>query len=270
MRPLLVVKVGGSLLDRVEDVALDALRYARSRGLGIVLVHGGGRLVDDYSRAMGIEPRYVVSPSGVRSRFTDARSLEVYVMVMAGLVAKRVVGRLVARGVRAVSVAGPDCQLLSARRKERIVVINERGRPQVVDGGYTGSITSVNVECLATLLKAFDVVVVSPVAMASDGTLLNVDGDQAAAALAAAARAEALVMLTDVEGVIIDGRVVRELRASEAEKLALRVGPGMNRKLLMAARAVRGGARLAVIAPGLGGEPVSSALRGERGTRVLP
>jgi acetylglutamate/LysW-gamma-L-alpha-aminoadipate kinase len=259
----LVVKLGGKVLSRAEAVVRDALNQARHLGVkGVILVHGGGRIVDDYLRRMGIEPRYVVSPSGIRSRYTDRRVLEVYTMVMAGMLAKTITARLVSQGVKAVSVAGSDCGLLLARRKERLVIINERGRPQVVDGGYTGSIESVNTECLSTLLEAFDVVVVSPLAVSRRGELLNVDGDQVAMAIALAVKAPYLISLTDVEGVVVNGELVKRLTPEEAEELAKKVGPGMNRKLVMLARAVRGGVRRAVIASALREEPVAHAIKG--------
>lgn len=260
----LVVKLGGRLaLDEgvLDSLAGDVRRLAAG-GLRVVLVHGGGDLVTEYSRRLGVEPRFVVSPSGVRSRYTTLEELRVYTMVMAGLVNKTITARLEARGLRAVGVSGVDCGILQAERKERIVVVNERGRPQVVPGGYTGRITRVNRECIEHLSMASDVVVLAPLAAGPGGVMLNVDGDQAAAAVAGSLGAEALVFLTDAPGVILDGRVVREIPAREAEAVARRVGHGMRRKVLMAARAVLNGASKAVIASGYAENPITAALQG--------
>lgn len=265
----LVVKLGGRLaLDEgvLDSLAGDVRRLAAG-GLRVVLVHGGGDLVTEYSRRLGVEPRFVVSPSGVRSRYTTLEELRVYTMVMAGLVNKTITARLEARGLRAVGVSGVDCGILQAERKERIVVVNERGRPQVVPGGYTGRITRVNRECIEHLSMASDVVVLAPLAAGPGGVMLNVDGDQAAAAVAGSLGAEALVFLTDAPGVILDGRVVREIPAREAEAVARRVGHGMRRKVLMAARAVLNGASKAVIASGYAENPITAALQGS-GTMV--
>jgi len=188
-------------------------------------------------------------------------------MVIAGLVNKTITARLNSRGLRAIGVSGVDCGILRAARKERIVIVNERGRPQVVPGGYTGRITGVDARCLEILSRTADVAVVAPLALGTDGVMLNVDGDQAAAAIAAALRAGALVILTDVPGVMVGGEVLKEVEAGEAEEVAGRVGHGMKRKVLMAARAVLNGAARAVIASGYGESPITAALQGS-GTTV--
>lgn len=268
-RPLLVVKVGGRLIASsalasiVDDVAGLAGRY------DIVLVHGGGDIVTEYSRRFGVEPRFVVSPSGVRSRYTSREELEVYTMVMAGKINKELVAALAAKGLKALGVAGADCGLLLAERKKRIVIVNERGRRQVIPGGYTGRIVGVNAACAKALLAAVDILVVAPLALGIEGELLNVDGDQAAAEIAAALKAEYLVLLTDVDGVILGGKTLGRVRLEELGDVAARVGFGMNRKLLMAGRAVERGVGAAIISSGLKGEPVTRALGGA-GTWVVP
>ncbi len=263
-RSFLVVKLGGRLtLDEsvLDSIARDLLSLAKG-GWRVVLVHGGGDLVTEYSRRLGVEPRFVVSPSGVRSRYTTLEELRVYAMVIAGLVNKTITAQLNSRGLRAIGVSGVDCSLLQAERKEKIVILNERGRPQVVAGGYTGRITGVNQACLEALSGAADVVVVAPLAQGRDGVMLNVDGDQAAAAIAGALRAHTLVLLTDVPGVVLDGKTLKEIKAEEAKAVAERVGHGMKRKILMAARAVLNGAARAIIASGYGENPITAALQG--------
>jgi acetylglutamate/LysW-gamma-L-alpha-aminoadipate kinase len=262
-RRVVVVKVGGRLvanstvLGRILD---DAASLAGN--MGLVLVHGGGDIVTFYSKRCGVEPVFVVSPSGIRSRYTSREELEVYVMVMAGKLNKEITASLLARGVNAVGVSGADCGLLRARRKKRIVVVNEKGRRQVVPGGYTGKIVGVNGSCLSSLLNIADAVVVAPVALGEEGEMLNVDGDQAAAHIAASLKADAVVFLTDVPGLMVDGRLVRRVSRRDVERLATLAGYGMNRKLLMAWLAVEGGAGRAVIADGRVEKPITRALEG--------
>jgi acetylglutamate/LysW-gamma-L-alpha-aminoadipate kinase len=263
---VIVVKAGGRVIDANAEGLLKSVAAAAG-SYKVVLVHGGGDEVTKYSKLMGIEPRFVVSPSGVRSRYTTWEELQVYVMVMAGLINKRLVSKLVSMGVRALGVAGVDGGIVAAERKRRIIVLDERGRKRVIEGGYTGRITRVDSDILAKLLEVFDVIVVAPVALGDEGVPLNVDGDQMAYAVATALRSEKLLLLTDVDGVIVDGRLVGRLSPLEAERLAARVGAGMNRKLLMAAKAVREGVREAVIASGLGEDPIGEALSGS-GTRI--
>jgi len=257
----LVVKVGGKALTANLDGILDDVAV-HAESAPLVLVHGGGDVVSEYSRKLGIEPRFIYSPSGVRSRYTSLEELRVYVMVMAGLINKEVVSGLWRRGVPAVGVSGADGATLKARRKRRLIAVDSRGRKVVVEGGYTGKVVKVNEGFLKLLINAGYVAVVSPLAIDDDGTLLNVDGDQAAYAVAKALRAEKLVFLTDVEGLTVGGEVVRELTVRGIDEVLPKVGPGMNRKLIEARDALRSGVREVVIASGVRGEPLTSALKG--------
>ncbi|MCE4612049.1 MAG: [Desulfurococcales archaeon] len=264
----LVVKAGGRTLTSNLDGIAESISRVVRMGFKVVFIHGGGDEVTKYSRMMGIEPMFVVSPGGVKSRYTSWEELQVYIMVMAGLVNKRVVSALVNRGVNALGVTGVDAGLVKAVRKKRIIIVDERGRKRVIEGGYTGKITEVSLEVLQRLLAAFEALVIAPIALGDEGVPLNVDGDQMAYAIAARLKAEKLVLLTDVEGVIVDGKVVNVLTPSQAEDLASRVGAGMNRKLLMAAKSVKEGVGEAVIASGLGEDPLAKALKGS-GTRIV-
>ena len=264
---MIVVKAGGRVLEENLDGLLDSV--SRHREGGLVLVHGGGNAVSRYSEKLGVQPRFVVSPSGVRSRYTGPEELEVFVMVMAGKINKEIVAGLQRRGVNAVGLTGADGRVFVAERKARILVIDERGRKRVIPGGYTGKIRWVNKEFLETLLNRGLTPVLAPLAIGTGGELLNVDADQLAYSVATSLGAEILLLLSDVPGVLVNGRPVKKLRPEEAEELALKLGPGMNRKLLMAARAVRSGVDRCIIGDGLVPDPLGQALKG-RGTVVAP
>ncbi|MCS7094870.1 MAG: [LysW]-aminoadipate/[LysW]-glutamate kinase [Thaumarchaeota archaeon] len=263
-----VVKAGGrAIAGNLKGIAESIAKRATEHR--IVFVHGGGDIVSDYSRRMGVEPKFVTSPQGIRSRYTDAQELEVYVMVMAGKLNKEFVAELSRLGVKAVGLSGADGGLLMAERKKRIVVVDERGRKRVMDGGYTGMIVSTSPELLDLLTSNGFTVVVSPIAVSSEGELLNVDGDQAAASIARALSADVLVLLSDVEGVLLDGEIVNRLKPQDAIELAQRIGPGMNRKLLLAGEAVSSGVRTAVICNGLSEDPLR-ILEEPKGTVIAP
>ncbi|MDW8041355.1 MAG: [LysW]-aminoadipate/[LysW]-glutamate kinase [Nitrososphaerota archaeon] len=263
-----VVKAGGrALLGNMKGIAESIAKRATEHQ--IVFVHGGGDVVSDYSKRIGVEPKFVTSPQGIRSRYTDAQELEVYVMVMAGKLNKEVVAELTRLGVRAVGLSGADGGLLLAERKKRIVVVDERGRKRVMEGGYTGMITSVSPELLRLLTSNGFTVVVAPIAVSGEGELLNVDGDQAAASIARALSADALVLLSDVEGVLLDGELVGRVTPQEAIELSQRIGPGMNRKLLLAGEAVSSDVGFAVICNGLSEDPLR-VLDEPRGTVIAP
>lgn len=254
---MLIVKVGGRTLRNLSSVAKDLV------GRDFLLVHGGGDEVSEVSRRMGMEPRFVTSPSGVRSRYTDERELEVYAMTMS-LINKRIVNELLNFGLRALGISGLDGPTLIAERKERIVV-EERGRRFAIPGGYTGRIIEVRTELISLLTGMGYRLVISPLARGIKGEMLNVDADQVAVKLASALLPEALLILTDADGVMLDGEVVERIHPSELDRVASKVGAGMNRKLLLI-REVAGEVRV-VVASGLKDEPVTRALRGE-GTTI--
>ena len=264
---MIVVKAGGRALEQNLDNILRSLAEGFSRGLKLIFVHGGGDVVSRYEKAMGIEPRFVISPQGIRSRYTDERELEVYVMVMAGKLNKEIVARLQSHGVKAIGVSGADGGLLKAERKKRIVIVDERGRKRAIPGGYTGRIREVEVRLIEMLVDEGYLVVISPIALSYDHELLNVDADQAAAKIAGALKAEKLLILTDVEGVIADGEILREIKVDEAETIKPKLGVGMNRKVLMCSEAVRNGVGEAIISSGLIENPLA-ALEGNLGTRI--
>ncbi len=215
---------------------------------------------------MGVEPKFVVSPSGIRSRYTSWEELQVFVMVM-GKINKEVVSKFLDLGHRAVGISGVDGPTLIAERKRRIVVkVGDRRR--VIEGGYTGRIVEVKPDLVNSLLSSGYSVVISPLARGTQGEMLNVDGDQAASKLAIALRPTHLILLSDVDGVVHKGEVVGEVNSKEARSLAEEIGYGMNRKLMMAAEVADQGIEV-VIANGLRKAPVTEALAGG-GTHVVP
>ncbi|MEM1943838.1 MAG: [LysW]-aminoadipate/[LysW]-glutamate kinase [Candidatus Caldarchaeum sp.] len=258
---MIVVKAGGRALTANMNRILDSVA-ARS-GDGVVFVHGGGDVVSEYEEKLGLVPKIVTSPSGIRSRLTDERELEVYAMVMAGKLGKSMSAYLNGRGVKTLNLAGVDAGLIRAQRKKKIVIVDERGRKRIVDGGYTGAITHVDGDSLKRLLDMDFLLIITPLALGDEGEMLNIDGDSAASAVASALRAEKLYLLTDVEGVMLDGRVVPRLTVDEARALLEKIGPGMNRKVLMAVNAVSAGVRTAHICSGLVEDPLGRADKGE-------
>ncbi|MCS7145861.1 MAG: [LysW]-aminoadipate/[LysW]-glutamate kinase [Nitrososphaerota archaeon] len=258
---VIVVKAGGrALQSNMENIAKS---LAGLLDQSVVFVHGGGDVVTEYSKRLGITPTIVTSPSGIRSRYTDERELEVYVMTMAGKVNKELVSAVQRYGGKAVGLSGVDGALLLAERKKRIIIVDERGRNRVIPGGYTGSIRSVNTTLLMRILEAGYLPVVAPLALGTEGEILNVDGDQAASWVARSIPAEMLVFLSDVDGVMVGGKVVERLTPSEALELAKNIGPGMNRKLVLAGEAVNAGVRKALITSGLGEDPLSRIKTGQ-------
>lgn len=258
---MIVIKIGGSVVDDLHASA--ASEIARAAADGLIMVHGGGKEVTRTCELMGKEPRFVTSPSGIRSRYTDAETAEIFTMVMAGRVGKGIVRLLQKERVNAVGLSGVDGALMRAERKKRLVVLNERGRRQAIEGGYTGRITSVDSSLLRYLVGTGAVPVVSPVALGEEHELLNVDGDRAAAYVAGSVGADYVVFVTDVDGIMMDGRLVERLTGAEAAELRPKMGPGMEKKVLAATEALKMGVKTALIASGKRENPISRAVARE-------
>jgi acetylglutamate/LysW-gamma-L-alpha-aminoadipate kinase len=262
-----VIKLGGRVARQpfLSKVAMDVTSL-RSR-IKFVVVHGGGDLVTAYAQKLNVPQRFVVSPSGIRSRLTDDETLNLCIMVMGGLVNTAVVQALEAEKVQAVGLTGADCSLIKAIRKERIVVINE-GRKMVTDGRRSGKPLTINVSFLRGLLDMGITPVIAPLGSDQDGQMVNMDGDSVAAAIASALKADTLLFLSDVDGVIDGGRVLNRCALPEVEALARTAGYGMNRKLLAAVAALKGGVGRVIISNGKAEKPVSTALFEGRGTVI--
>lgn len=234
-----LVKLGGSLLEDAGGRAAVLAAIARRwrGGEPLVLVHGGGKRIDAELAARGI-PRRV--HEGLR--ITDRATLEVVVAVLAGRVNADLVRELESAGADAVGLCAGEAGLLRADFHPPI---------GGVDLGFVGTVTSAEPRALEGLLSQGRLPVVAPLAAGPDGSLLNVNADAAAAALAGAIGARRLVFLTDVEGVAdAAGRLRERLDPLEARRLldSPAVSGGMRPKLTACLAAARAGIREIVIA----------------------
>ncbi|MFQ6075035.1 MAG: [LysW]-aminoadipate/[LysW]-glutamate kinase [Candidatus Bathyarchaeia archaeon] len=265
---MVVAKVGGTVLKGglAPDLAHD-IKHVLSDNR-VVLVHGGGIEVTEIASRLGKEQRFIVSPTGFRSRYTDRETAQIYTMVMAGMVNKQIVSILQRNGVPAVGLSGLDGLLIQAERKKRLIVVDERGRRRAIDGGYTGRIVAVNAPLLRLLIEEGYTPVVAPVAISGEFEPLNVDGDRTAAYVAGALKADRLVLLTDVGGVTLNGELVPKLSVAEVKEVLPKIGPGMITKVYAATEALGMGVGEVVIASGFERSPISSSLKHGFGTVI--
>jgi [amino group carrier protein]-L-2-aminoadipate 6-kinase len=264
---LVVVKIGGSILQKVPPEIVSDIKNVLSEHQ-LVLVHGGGKGVTEIASKLGKEQKFVYSPKGFRSRYTDKETMEIFTMVMAGKLNKKLVSALQKQEIPVVGLSGLDGFLLRADRKKRLIILNEQGRKQVIDGGYTGKVNQVNSSLLKLLLDNGYVPLVSPVAVSEEFEPLNVDADRTAANIAGAINADKLVLLTDVEGLMLDDKLVSNLHADEVESKLKKIGGGMITKVFAAQEALKNGVKEVVICSGVRDSPISSALKHEGGTVI--
>jgi acetylglutamate kinase len=207
MTRVIVVKIGGSTLGSHDTTIADIVALQR-RGWGIVVVHGGGKIITGWLDRMSVACEFVQG-----ERVTDRASLEVVTAVLAGLVNKELVAAINLGGGRAVGISGVDGALVEARVKD----------PSL---GYVGGTVRVNTGLLLALLGDGYVPVVAPVSLYSVDRevgaplMLNANADAVAGEIALALGAERLVFLTDVAGVLDgSGGLVRQLSREDAESL---------------------------------------------------
>ena len=215
---IIVCKIGGSIIDGVNPSIVDDMKSSTRAGAKVVLVHGGGDQVTSVAEKMGKKQEFITSPEGIKSRYTDKETAEIFTMVMSGLLAKQIVQTLEKNGIQSVSLTGIDGMLLKAQRKKKLIVVDDRGRKVVIEGGFTGKINGINSSLLELFLSNNLVPVISPVAAGEEFELLNVDGDRACSHVAGALNAEAAIFLTDTEGLILDNVVVSKMSTEEARK----------------------------------------------------
>ncbi|MEJ2732448.1 MAG: [LysW]-aminoadipate kinase [Anaerolineae bacterium] len=263
---MIVIKAGGSAGLDIEAVCADVAELAQ-QDVQVVLVHGGSHATNTVSEKLGHPPRFVTSPSGHVSRYTDRETLEIYTMVTAGRINKSLVERLQQLGVNAIGLSGLDGRLLEGKRKATLRIV-EHGKPKVLRGEYSGKIECVNTALLLTLLEAGYTPVVAPLAISFESQAVNVDGDRAAAAIASALRAQTLIILSNVPGLLRDfpdeTSLVAQIPLAQAQEHLERYAQGrMKRKLLGAIEALQQGVGKVIIADGRRGQPLRRALAGQ-------
>src|SRR3972149_9858721 len=265
---LFVVKMGGGILKEGASSDLVGDLKTLLSDNKAVLVHGGGVEVTEIASKLGKEQKFIVSPEGFRSRYTDKETIEIYIMVMAGKINKQIVLALQSQGIPAVGLSGLDGALLKAERKKKLIAVDEGGRKKVIEGGYTGKITGVDADLLWLLLEKGYVPVVTPIAVSDEFEPLNVDGDRTAAFIAGALKADRLILLTDVQGLMLKGQPISKISPTEVKEVLGSIGQGMSTKVHAALEALNQGVSEVLITSGLGEEPISSALKHEVGTVV--
>ncbi len=268
----LVVKIGGA--EAVDpEAAVGDVAHLVANGVRVVVVHGGSTTVDQTLDQMGVEPEYVETPEGVSGRFTDAETMDVFTMAMAGKVNTDLVARLRNASVDALGLSGVDGGLLTGPRTSAVRIL-EDGRKKIRRGDHSGRIESVRTELLELLLSEGHVPVVSVPMFGDDGEEfrpVNADADRAAAAVAGALGAP-LVALTDVAGVYADPDDPETLiehveTAAGFETLEDAAEGFMTRKVMAAQEALEAGSPTVVVSEATVRDPIVAALGGA-GTRI--
>lgn len=262
---MIVVKIGGTEGVDFGAVCRDTAALL-AQGKQLVMVHGGSAEANNLGEKLGSPPRFLTSPSGYTSRYTDRGTLEIFMMAVNGKVNSLLVEQIQSLGVNAIGLSGLDGRLMTATRKATVQVI-EDGKRKVIRDDFTGKVEQVNERLLRTLLEQGYLPVVAPLAISPAGEALNVDADRAAAMIAAALQAESLILLTAAPGLMRnfpdESSLIDSLSRQNLPQ-ALEYAQGrMKKKVLGAEEALQGGVKQVVIADGRVEDPISRALAGK-------
>jgi acetylglutamate/LysW-gamma-L-alpha-aminoadipate kinase len=262
---MLVIKVGGSEGINYDFIADDIARLV-AEGQTIILIHGGSALTNRVAEQLGHPPEFVTSVSGFTSRRTDRRTLEIFEMVYCGQMNKGLVEKLQVRGVNAIGLSGLDGRIWQGPRKAAIKVI-QNGRKRVIRDDYTGKVEQVNATLLQMLLATDVLPVLTPPAISYEGEAINVDGDRAAAATAVALGAKALIILSNVPGLLErfpdEASLIRHIPRNDLDRFMQVAEDRMKKKVMGAQEALAQGISSIVFADGRVEQPVRKALTGE-------
>lgn len=204
---VIVIKYGGNAMinESLKKQVMEDIVLLWLIGVKVVLVHGGGPEINDLMNRLGKKAEFV---DGLR--VTDKETVDIVSMVLAGKVNKSLVNLLQVQGGNVMGVSGIDGKLIEARVKNDKL-------------GYVGEITKVNIEPVEGILEYGYIPVISTVACDKKGNTYNINGDTAAAFIAGALKAERLIMMTDIAGVLMDkddpSTLIPELTVTQAQKL---------------------------------------------------
>ena len=202
-----VVKYGGNAMvnEQLKQQVMEDIVLLWLIGVKVVLVHGGGPEISETMKKLGKQAQFV---DGLR--VTDKETVDIVQMVLAGKVNKTLVNLLQMKGGHAVGLSGIDGGILEAKMKNEAL-------------GYVGQITRIRTQPILDLLEKNYIPVISTIASDRQGNTYNINGDTAAAYIAGELKAERLIMMTDIDGILYDkddpNSLIRELRVSEAKKL---------------------------------------------------
>ena len=237
---IVVVKYGGNAMinEQLRQQVMEDIVLLRLVGVQVVLVHGGGPEISEAMQKLGKQAVFV---DGLR--VTDKETVDIVQMVLAGKINKTLVNLLQMKGGRAMGISGMDGRLIEAKIKDEKL-------------GYVGEITHVNIKPVLDLLEKEYIPVISTLGCDREGNAYNINGDTAAAYVAGALKAERMILLTDIAGLLKDrddpSSLIPELTVNEAEQLRSQgvISGGMIPKVECCVEAIRRGVQNVVIMDG--------------------
>ena len=235
-----VIKYGGAaqVKEELKESFAKDIALLNFIGIKTTIVHGGGPKISATMEKMGKKPKFVQG-----QRVTDQETMDIVEMVLGGLVNKEIVSLINNHGGKAVGLSGKDGGLIKAKKK-LIKKSSVKGVDEIIDIGLVGEVTQVDPHIIISLEKEGFVPVISPVGVGPKGETLNINADYVAASVASALKAEKLILLTDVPGIIDKkDRIISTLKKQQIKKLIDdgTISGGMLPKVQACIKAIEGG-----------------------------
>lgn len=246
----IVVKYGGNAMidnDLERSFARDMVML-KMIGINPIVVHGGGPQIGELLEKLNIESRFI---NGMR--VTTSETMDVVEMVLGGQVNKQIVNLINQNGGKAIGLTGKDGQLLRARKLHVTQMSPELQKPEIIDIGHVGEVESVNTEVLDMLTKSNFIPVIAPIGVGEDGASYNINADLVAGKVAEFLKAEKLLLLTNIPGLMDKaGKVLTGLTTQQVDALIAdgTIYGGMLPKIQCALDAVHAGVTSAHIIDG--------------------
>ncbi|MDO8785770.1 MAG: acetylglutamate kinase [Syntrophales bacterium] len=246
----IVIKYGGHAMvdEELKDIFARDVVMMKYIGINPVVVHGGGPQIGSFLKKLGKDSKFVQG-----MRVTDEETMSIVEMVLAGMVNKEIVGLINRHGGRAVGLSGKDGNLTIA---EKYLLSAEKAKdtpPEIIDIGLVGKVKQINAGLITSLEANGFIPVIAPTGVGENGETYNINADLVAGAIAAALKAEKLLLLTDVEGVMDEnGRLINAMNEVKAQEMIQRdiIKGGMFPKVKCCLKALREGVKKAHIIDG--------------------
>lgn len=248
----IVIKYGGAAMEEESliDSVIQDIVLMKFVGMRPIVVHGGGPKISAWMDRIGKEAEFI---QGLR--VTDAETVEIAEMVLAGTINKGIVSKINQQGGQAIGLCGKDANLIVAE-KYTPHVTDKEGKETAIDLGFVGSVIGVNAQPIITLDEADYIPVIAPNGMGVDGQTYNINADTMAGEIASALQAEKLILLTDTRGICSqmddESTLIPTIKMNEINKLIDDhvISGGMIPKIEACATALIGGVSKAHIIDG--------------------
>ncbi len=238
-----VVKYGGAAMveDELKDIFAQDIVLLNFIGIKPVIIHGGGPMINEIMKKMGKKPTFIHG-----QRVTDKETIDIVEMVLGGLINKEIVALINSHGGRAIGLSGKDGSLINAKKKVVKKLSADTGASEIIDLGLVGEVEKINPGIILSIEKDGFIPVIAPIGAGRKNETLNINADYVAGAVAAALKAEKLILLTDTKGIMDKNKkLISTLNKTKIKSLVSKniISGGMLPKVQACQKAIAGGVK---------------------------